>query len=272
VFAGNPALRPERSRSATVGIVLAPTADFSVSADYYDIAWTDIVLGDCCQTIVNNDAAIRAAGGAGDPRVIRDPGNLAPNGQPVIVRVESNFRNAQRTDTRGVDVDLRAAVRTAIGRFSTRLNGVYVIEWTQDGVAYVGTNGQGTSTIPRLKGFLELGYEQGPVLFTTTINYIHRYAQQLLDPSFQDPANNPPPAVAGLQQNGAYPAKVPSYTSIDLFTRWTVTPNFEIRGSIQNLTDEMPPYDPGFSATLLYDFSLYSPIGRTYRIGFKYKF
>jgi len=29
----------------------------------------------------------------------------------------------------------------------------------------------------------------------------------------------------------------------------------------------MPPYDPGFSSTFLYDFSLYDPRGRQTRIG-----
>ena len=43
-------------------------------------------------------------------------------------------------------------------------------------------------------------------------------------------------------------------------------------GSIINFTDELPPYDPGFSATSLYDFSQYDVRGRQFRIGVNYKF
>jgi iron complex outermembrane receptor protein len=264
VLAGNPSLKAERSRSTTVGLVLAPTTDFSVSFDYYDISWADIVLGDCCQAIVNNDFAIRQAGGAGDPRVVRDPGNLAPNGQPIIVRVEGGYRNQQRTETQGVDVDIRHTLRTSLGRFNTRLNAAYVTRFEVDGVEYAGTNGDGTRTIPRVKGNLTAGWERGSVLAQLAVNYIHRYHQQLLDPSF---------FTAGTAgQTGTYPTKVPSYTTIDLFARWDVTPNLQVSGSILNVTDEVPPYDPGFDPTNLYDFSQYDVRGRIIRVGVKYRF
>jgi iron complex outermembrane receptor protein len=41
--------------------------------------------------------------------------------------------------------------------------------------------------------------------------------------------------------------------------------------SVMNLFDRTPPYDPGFSATYLYDFSLYDVRGRQLRVNFKYK-
>lgn len=59
VFAGNPSLRPERSRSGNVGLVIAPTTDFNVSVDYYDIVWTDIVGSDSFQSIVDGDVRVR---------------------------------------------------------------------------------------------------------------------------------------------------------------------------------------------------------------------
>ena len=50
-------------------------------------------------------------------------------------------------------------------------------------------------------------------------------------------------------QTGTYPDKVPSYTTLDLFGRYTFTPNFTVSASILNIMDETPPYDPGFSST-----------------------
>jgi iron complex outermembrane receptor protein len=258
VFAGNPNLKPERSRSSTFGIVLAPTADFNVAVDFYQITWSDIVGSDSFQSIVNGDAASRLAGGPGDPRVIRDPVT------GTIVTVLSNYRNLSRTETEGTDVDMRNTIRTTWGRFTQRLNATYVKKFEEEGFDYAGTNG-GSNTYPRLKGFLELGWEYGGWLVQGRANYIHRYEQMLLAGSFfapQDPRF----------QTGTYPAKVPSYTTVDLYARWSITPNLEVNGSVINVTDETPPYDPGFSSTFLYDFTQYDVRGRQYRLGVKYKF
>ena len=43
-------------------------------------------------------------------------------------------------------------------------------------------------------------------------------------------------------------------------------------GSVVNVTDEVPPYDPGFSGTYLYDFTQYDVRGRQFRVGLNYKF
>jgi iron complex outermembrane receptor protein len=259
VFAGNPALRPERSRTTTIGMVVAPTPAFSVSVDFYDIAWTDIVGSDSFQSIVDNDSQSRLNGGPGDPRVLRDPTTNA------IITVNSNFRNLTRTDTRGVDFDVQYSLRTGYGRFTTRVLASYIDEFIEDGVENVNSNG-GTNTIPRLKGVLQLGYEQGPLLGQFTTNYIHNYYQDLLAGSFNTNQNNP------AFQNGTYGPRVRDYITFDLFARWLVTPKFELRASINNITNEKPPYDPGFSSTFLYDFSQYDIVGRIYRVGAKYIF
>jgi iron complex outermembrane receptor protein len=277
IFAGNPNLRPERSRSANVGIVIAPTADVSISVDYYDIAWTDIVGNDSFQSIIDNDANSRLAGGAGDPRVIRDPGNIVngPNGpQPAVVTILNNFRNLTRTVTRGVDVDARHALRTGFGRFSTRVNAAYIMNFIEDGVENVGTNG-GTNTIPRLKGNLTFGYDQGPASAQLAVNYIHSYKQQLLAGSFFAPgcgSASPCPPGTTYGQTGSYPTEVPSYTTLDLYLSWQITSGLQVNGSVVNLTNEKPPYDPGFDSTNNYDFSQYDVRGRIYRVGVKYKF
>jgi len=239
--------------------VLAPTPNFSVSVDLYDIAWTDIVGSDSFQSIVDKDSQSRLAGGPGDPRVLRDPLTNA------IITVNSNFRNLTRTTTRGVDVDAQHSIRTGYGRWTTRVLASYIDEFIEDGVENVNSNG-GTNTIPRLKGVLQLGYEQGPVLGQFTTNYIHNYYQNLLAGSFNTNQNNP------SFQNGTYGPRVRDYVTFDLFGRWLVTPKFELRASINNITNEKPPYDPGFSSTFLYDFSQYDIVGRIYRIGAKYVF
>jgi iron complex outermembrane receptor protein len=249
VFAGNKDLKPEKSRSATIGLVWEPSTSFNASFDVYEINWSNQVIGNCCQAIVNS----------GDPaRVIRDPAT----GQ--IVTVLGGYENQASTFTRGFDVDARYIARSAWGRFTSRLNASYVDTFEEDGFEAAGKNG-GTNTIPRLRASISQGWEQGPYLAQATVNYIHSYRQQLLAGSFFTPQDR-------RFQNGTYPRSVPAYATLDLFLRYSITSRFQVSGSILNVTDTMPPYDPGFSGTALYDFSLYDVRGRQYRLGARYSF
>jgi iron complex outermembrane recepter protein len=247
VFAGNPNLDAEKSRSTTVGFVWEPSNNLNFAVDWYELNWSNIVGSDSFQSIVNS----------GDSRVIRDPST------GLIVTVLNNFRNFSSQTTNGFDFDMRHRLPTVFGRFTTRLNTSYVNKYEVEGDEYAGDNG--FTSIPRLRGFLSLDWEQGPFTVTGRVNYIHSYEQQLLPGSYftpQDPRF----------QNGTYPNRIESYTTLDLFGRWNVTPKISVSASINNVTDETPPYDPGASATFLYDFTQYSPFGRTYRVGATYRF
>jgi iron complex outermembrane receptor protein len=247
VFAGNPELDAEKSRSTTVGFVWEPTNNVNLSLDWYEINWSNIVGADSFQAIVN----------AGGPQVIRDP----VTGQ--IVTILNQFRNFSNQLTSGLDIDARHNVRTSYGRFATRLNASYISKYEVEGTEYAGKNGFGS--IPRFRGVLSLDWEQGAFGLTGRANYIHSYEQQLLPGSYFVPQNP-------VFQTGTYPTDVPSYTTFDLVGRWNVTPKFTVTGAIVNLTDEKPPYDPGASGTFLYDFTQYSPFGIQFRLGAQYRF
>ena len=247
VFAGNPNLEAEKSESTTAGIVWEPTKNFNVGVSYYDIKWEKLVTSESFQDIVNE----------GGPRVIRDPstGN--------IVTVLNNYINIGEVRTKGVDLDAQYAASTSVGKFTTRVNWTYVDSWKQDGTEYAGTNG-GTNTIPRSRGTLTQDWDYMGWGLTGRFNYIHGYHQQLLAGSFfapQDP----------LIQKSTYPDRVEHYRTLDLFARYQFNKNLTVNASLINAENAKPPYDPGFSSTYMYDFSLYSSLGRQVRIGFTYK-
>jgi iron complex outermembrane receptor protein len=248
VFAGNPNLQPEKSRSTNLGVVWEPNNAFNISLDWYQITWSNIVGSDTFQSIVDE----------GGPRVIRDPLTGA------ITTVLNNYRNLARTETQGVDIDARYIARTNWGRFTTRLNATYVDSFEEEGTEFAGTNG-GFNTYPRWKGYLSLDWDQGPWAVTGRLNYIHHYYQQLLAGSFFVPQHP-------LFQTGTYPEKVPSYTTYDLYARYNVTPMLTVSAAVLNLTDEVPPYDPGFHSTFIYDFTQYDVRGRQYRLSVNYRF
>ena len=247
VFAGNPNLKPEKSISSTIGIVWEPSADFNVGLNLYEIDYRNQVTGDCCQAAVN----------AGGPNVVRDPST------GTIVTVFSGYKNTGSTITRGADFDSKYSMSTGFGRWTARVNATYVDTFSIDGVEYAGTNGDGTRTIPRVKGVVSLDWDQGPIAVTGRMNYTHHYWQQLLGAAFftvRDPR----------LQTGTYPERVRRHMTYDLFGRYSITKNLSVSASVVNLTNKQPPYDPGYSSTLLFDFSQYDVRDRQFRVGVKY--
>jgi iron complex outermembrane receptor protein len=257
VFAGNPGLQPEKSTSTTIGIVFEPSANFNVGINLYEIDWKNLVTGGSFQVTVNDCASANPPPNCSSV-VIRDP---ATN---TIVTVLANYFNQNSTITRGADLDAKYSMGTGFGRFTARLNATYVDTFKEDGVEQAGRNDGLISTIPRVKGQFAIDYDNGPLSMTAEMNYIHHYWQGLLagsrfipnDPSFQ---------------TRVYPDQVPSYTTYSLYGKYQITKNLAVYGSVVNLTDKLPPYDPGFSSTNLYDFSLYDPRGRMFRLGLTYK-
>lgn len=248
VFAGNPSLEAEKSKSWTAGLVWEPNANFNIGVNYYDIDWQNIVAAPSFQSIVNS----------GDPtRVIRDPSTGA------IVTVLNGYVNVNETKTSGVDLEGRYRMSSGFGRWTVRGNLVYVSSFEENGREHAGTNG-GSNTIPRIRSQLSLDWDYRALSTTVTQNYVRHYIQQLLPGSFfapQDPRF----------QNQVYPERVPSYVTYDVFAKYQLTKNLQVSGAILNASDKTPPYDPGFSGTFLYDFSVYDVRGRQFRLGLTWK-
>lgn len=49
-----------------------------------------------------------------------------------------------------------------------------------------------------------------------------------------------------------------------------MTKQLQASVGVLNVFDRLPPYDPGFSTTSLYDFSLYDVRGRQWRLTLRY--
>ncbi len=257
VYVGNPNLKAEHSTSSTLGIVLEPSKNFNISFDAYKINWRDVVDSPDFQDLI--DASCPAqANCPSTSQIVRDPSNNQ------VVTILSSYQNLSSRKTSGLDVDAQATLPTeTAGRFRARLKATYVRSFKQDGEEFAGSNG-GNNTVPRIKGSLSLDWDQGPWSLTLTSNYTHSFEQQALAASYsaqQDPNF----------QTGVYPTKVPSHSTYDFFGRYEVTKNWSLSASVINLMDSKPPYDPGFSSTFLYDYSLFDVRGRQVRLNLTYK-
>ncbi len=264
VFAGNPSLKAETSVSSTAGIIFEPARNFNVSIDAYKIRWRNVVASEGFQSIINRTCP---AGGPGCPtttQVVRDPSTNQ------VVTILSNYQNLSERRTSGVDVDLRYIFPTTpVGKFTFRTNATYIHTFTEattggSPTECVAHNGC-TNTIPRVRASFTLDWDYGPLAVTGRANYIHGYYQDLLGSTFFSDANDP------RFQNGAYRTRVAPYTSYDLSARYNITKNLSVTAAAINLFNKVPPYDPGFSGTTLYDFSVYDVRGRQVRANLTYK-
>jgi iron complex outermembrane receptor protein len=249
VAAGNPSLSPEKSESATAGFIFEPNQNFSVGVNYYAIEWKNQVVIPSLQEIVNQ----------GDPnKVIRDPLTGA------IVTVITNYTNLGIVKTNGLDLEARYRMSTSFGRWTGRVTVAHVNSYKEDGTEVAGTNG-GSNTMPRTRGNLAIDWDYRALALTFSTNYIRGYYQQLLPATY---FTNP---VDLNVQNGLYPDRIPSRTYYDLFGRYNLTKNLSVSASVLNINDKKPPFDPGFSGTFFYDFSVYDIRGRRFNVGLSWK-
>jgi iron complex outermembrane receptor protein len=264
VYAGNPNLKAETSRSTALGFVLEPNKNFNISVDVYKLTWNNVVEAPDFQDVLDASCDVDRDLGT-DPDCPEVDGVITRDSETnQVTIIHSNYQNLESRKVSGVDFDARLTLPTETsGRF--RLGGklAYVRSFKESGEEVAGSNG-GANTIPRIKASLALDWDSGPWAVTYTAHYTHSYHQELLASSYFTPQ-------ASTFQNGVYPERVPSYSTYDLFVGYEVNKNLSMSASVMNLFDRTPPYDPGFSATYLYDFSLYDVRGRQLRVNFKYK-
>ncbi|WP_280156152.1 TonB-dependent receptor [Piscinibacter sp. XHJ-5] len=264
---GNPDLEPEKSKSTTLGLVWDITPKTSLTADLWQIKRTGLPV------IEDTQAAVDAG------RYVRDPAQAinATDPGPILIAFV-RFVNSAQSLTRGLDVegkhrfDLGDAGKLTAGLTWTHLLKQRVID--ADGTVhdYAGTHGNCEITncigSPKDRVQVTTTWERGPVRLGANLNY--RGSFKGIDeegaPCWADDI-----ALPGVSTPGG--CKVKSFYTVDLSGVYAFNAKAEIFGSIQNLFDKKPPFDPETYGAIGYNPLDYSgAIGRYFRVGFKYKF
>ena len=268
---GSPTLAPERSKVYTGGFILDPTRYTSISADYFDIIRkNEIVAG----SGTNESAVLRGS-------VQRDPTNTQPgiaNDPGLLVAIVAPFQNSSRTQVRGADIEMRQALPlgTSFGKLSlglryTHLFSYEVIDNQGNVTEYANTHGNCNTTncigTPADRANADVTYTFGPVIVSTIVNFRGGIRNKETQAST---------ACEEIDHTGASNpnnCRIGSFTSFDLTARYTPVKNVEIFGTIQNLFDRVPPFDPTTYGAVGYnplDFS--GAQGRFFMAGARVKF
>jgi iron complex outermembrane receptor protein len=243
---GNPDLKPEKSRTFSVGAVFEPVPAITLALDYWDIHLRDKIGALPEQTIFGNFERYR-------DRFLR-----FPDGSPNAI-LDLN-ENLGKVETDGIDVSLTARTpNQSWGGLTFTLDGTWVHsyeyqneregEFIQNVGRYADNN-----VVFRWRHNAALSWRSGPWSATVAHNFKTRYDDQNL--------------VADEYFN-----RVSSYSLVNLSGTYTGFRNVTLTAGVKNLFDKDPPFsNQGTVFQKGYDPRYTDPIGRALYLRGSYTF
>ncbi len=308
---GNPNIKPETAKSYTLGFIFEPMVGTSATVDFWRIKRkNEIVQADPASAIPAGQCVITCDGTLGTPNLVNAtaPGAQAntflyydSNGD--LATVAAPYTNANRTTTEGVDVELRHKMRLGeAGNLSGVLTWTHTKKFertlaTGETFEYAGTHGPivlsaGAGT-PKDRATFSLTWDRGPFSVSGAVNYIGsiKYVDHKGEQASLNADGTVTEGSVGLTYNnngdlncGVYTlsgnpyggCKLPSFTTFDLFGRWSPSKNWDINLSIQNVFDRKAPFDAYLvnSYGINYNQAWHQAgaVGRFFTVGAKYTF
>ncbi|WP_255424105.1 TonB-dependent receptor [Xanthomonas sp. SI] len=256
----NSALKPEESKSYSVGFVLQPTSSTSLTVDAWEIKRTnEIAQSDTRDAILAGNVL----------RDSNDIGGVANSG--TILAVNSDYVNANSSRVRGIDTDIRQTFAIGPGQLELDAQWSHLLKFERTGasgtVDYVGTHGNCdvTNCIGTPQDRVNFGttWKQGSWSVSGVVNYIDSIENK--DRRGGD--------YLAFYADGSPVEKIASFTTFDMSGRWNVTDAFELNASVQNVFDRIAPLDPATYGGVNYNPLHFSgAVGRYFTVGAKYTF
>ena len=248
----NANLKPEKSKQASIGMVIQPSRNASMTLDYWRIKRTDLIseIGD--DIILNNPAKYGNL-------VIRDEDN-----EIDYIELRKENRGAQIAS--GLDLVLDySGVKTFAGRFGGRLSGTYVLDskiQNAKGDPFVSNLGRFVTdgVVQRWRHTISMDWDNGPLSATLSNTFSSGYHDQNSAINLDDGS-----VVA--------PNKVTSYSLWDLTGAWQINKNFKLRAGMQNMFNRTPPFsNQAYYFLSGYDPTYTDPRGRRFFASANYAF
>jgi iron complex outermembrane receptor protein len=280
----NPDLKPELSRSFTLGTVLQPIRELSFTVDYYNIKKTDVITQGPLSNVALHDFYTGVPLPPGYSVVTFPVDPEFPNATPVVSIINSPYENAAAILTTGIDFSALFQKRFSPSvRFSSELEATKILKFNFTPCSgcvtqhYAGTLGpyqlsSGAGT-PDWRGSWSNSLEWGRATVTGTINYVGSYFD------YSEDITNPPVtdkcAAAGDLYDSHF-CKTKRFIDVDLVASYRLTPNVTIYGDVLNLFDAKAPIEPanyaGAAANYNPTWAQAGAIGRAFRIGANFSF
>lgn len=202
-------IRPEESEAINFGASFNP-GNFSLDIDYWRFDFTDAIIAENFQAIVNADP--------NGPRVIRSPAG-------TILFVFTDYVNASSIETDGIDIAAKYDFETSLGLISPFLDFTQVFNYDINDPQAGNVEGAGN------RNFTNFGSATPETRYTAGVNYAGeklsaRLAYRYID-SFSDDQNNG--------------TEIDAFDTVDAQVNYTFSENYSATLGVTNLTDQDPP-------------------------------
>ena len=245
----NPKLRPETSRSFTLGMVWAPINDLGIALDYYQIRRdneiTELPITYAMEYPQNY------------------PQLFQRDSQGLLYALNQQLINLGHTDARTFDMDLHYSHETArYGRYAINLGVNYLMRLDRQVVAdtpllhYAGYASQ-----PRWSALLGLEWNYRDWSTTANLRYTGHYRYADYADSFEFCPDY-------LEQDDK--CSTPAFVLLDLNLAYAGIPHWTIALNVHNALDHQPVYygTPGNAYNPMFD----DVLGRSYLLSFTYRY
>jgi iron complex outermembrane receptor protein len=270
VKVGNPNLQPEKSKGYTLGMVWDPLNDTNMSLDAWKIRRSNEINPLSYVEAATLPTAIRL-----DNNLIGADGRTIPNSGTLLVTT-APYQNSSYTEVKGIDLDVKQRLRLgAYGKATINLVWSHVASWVRADKSqtfqFAGTHGNCDTSdcagTPKDKINLITSWDKGDWNVSGIVNY----RSDLKNIRYE----GAPCAVAfangSVAPNGA--CRLPSFTTLDLSTRYNWSKSLQLYASMNNVLDKVAPLD-----ALTYGGMSFNPMdasgatGRYVKVGLQYKF
>jgi len=249
---GNSALKPERSKNATLGIVLEPITNFTAEVDLYNITFTNQISTLPDETLFTPEGLARFPGNYhyNSNGELSTDGTQCPGAQCGYV--DELNQNLGGVRTNGLDFALGYKMNAgSMGRVTFDLQSTWVHKYEYElvpGEGYtqnVGVFSNG-SPVFRWQHNGTIGWNLDPFAVGLVVHHKTGYVD--------------------IPVEGVEPTrKVSAYTTLDLFGTYAAAKGFSFTVGVRNLADSKAPYtDYAGKFQTGYDPRHADPTGRTY--------
>lgn len=244
--AGNPNLKPEKSKQFSMGFVWEPLAAFSAAVDYWSVRKTDVIKF-APETLIDTDPAFV------EKSITRDSDGYITNWALTA-------QNQGKETKSGIDINFAYRIKLdTMGKLTTRLSGTLMTkseqQFSDTSKVFDNLGKWGFEYVtPKWRHRLSADWDIGNWGFTVANTFQLHHEDQQLDPRGQRPT-------------------VASYSLWDLQTGYYGFKDFKITGGILNVLNTKPPFS---NQTLTYfagfDSTYVDPRGRAFYLRLNYAF
>ncbi|WP_317201129.1 TonB-dependent receptor domain-containing protein [Janthinobacterium sp.] len=267
-------LKPETSRSITLGMVLEPVKNISIAIDYFkierknEIAYRDVpyVLAREDQPgysdkLKRNEVSITDRRLTDRANALKPGANLAFT-SGSIQSLMLSYENFGKTESSGIDLDITGRFGdSSTGKITVGLAttiGLKLRSWDVDANAYR-PNTIGLYQSPRVTSVLSAAWNQGPWTVGTRVNYVSGTALNSDETDFDSFGE----AACRRDITDTLPCRIGADWRTDVNVAYTGIKNLRLSMIINNVFDQQLPIDLNGG---------YKLRPRTMKVGAEYKF